>query len=81
VAAVDQHAADLLGPELIPVNQAGHLDWLHDKMYSYVYMKASLYREVLKRGRTDLASAISKRNLSLAKIQNVFEMNSMRTVL
>ena len=31
-------------------------------MYVSVYMKQPLYREVLKRARTDLASAIIKRN-------------------
>jgi hypothetical protein len=54
------------------VNQAGrggHLDWLHDKMYICVYMKESLYREVLKRARTDLASAISKRNRLLEVLE------------
>ena len=38
------------------------LDCPHDTMYSIVYMAESLYREVLKRARADLASAISKRN-------------------
>jgi len=54
------------------MNQAGrgaHLGWLHDKMYIYLYMKESLYREVLKRARTDLASAISKRNRLLEVLE------------
>ena len=55
-----------------PMNQAGrgaHLDWLHDKTYICMYMKESLYREVLKRARTDLASAISKRNRLLEVLE------------
>jgi hypothetical protein len=38
-------------------------------MYIYLYMKESLYREVLKRARTDLASAISKRNRLLEVLE------------
>ena len=39
-------------------------------MYTYVYMKESLYREVLNRARADLAAAISKRN----RLLEVFEI-------
>ena len=38
------------------------LECMHDIVYSIVYMTESLYREVLKRARADLASAMSKRN-------------------
>jgi hypothetical protein len=69
-----EHAARA---EKIPVGRdsARHdglsgLDSLHDIMYSRLCMSESLYREVLKRARTDLASAISKRNRLLELVED-----------